>query len=112
MWFIRFFADENELVNWIYVLFSNFTMLGPVIVYWVSIVLILIGWAVDSFDLVDSDALLKWFTWIVLSFFASFYQVAWIDEVRTVYSGDRWTFEDEISDLQDSTEDTIQENNL
>lgn len=107
MWLIRFLVDDNETVNWLYVLTSNFTMLGPVLLYWISIIMIVVGWALDGFDYVDSDALIKWVAWVFLAFFGSFYQVAWINEVNKVYTGDNWTFSEEIEDLQNSTEDTI-----
>lgn len=94
MWFIRFFIKDNDLVNWFYVLFSNISMLGPVLLYWVSTALIIVGYAVDTFEYFDLDALLKLVAWIVISFVASYYQEAWIDEIQDLYSGDRFTFQE------------------
>lgn len=109
-WLIRFLVDDNDNVNWLYVLFSNLTMVGPILAYWISVVLIPIGWVVDGLDLVTASTVLKWTAWVFTAFVVSFYQVAWIDEVRAVYSGDRGTFGDMIDDLDDSVEDTVQEN--
>jgi hypothetical protein len=110
-WLGRFFVGEdNEDLNWLFVTSSNFTMLGPILLYWVSIVLIPIGWAVDGFDLVSTSSIIEWVAWIFVAIIASFYQVAWIDDIRTLYSGDNWTGEGELDDLEGEVEETRVEN--
>lgn len=73
-------GEDNETINWLFVLTSNFSMLGPILLYWVSIVLIPVGWIADS-NFFDISSLLKWISWIFVAIVASFYQVAWIDDI-------------------------------
>lgn len=80
------------MVNWLYVLSSNVTMLGPILLYWVSILLIFVGWAVDWFKFLDVMGVIRLAMWIVFSFFMSYFQIAWIDEIQALYEGDRYTF--------------------
>lgn len=72
--------------------------------------LIPIGWAVDGFDLVSTSSIIEWVAWIFVAIIASFYQVAWIDDIRTLYSGDNWTGEGELDDLEGEVEETRVEN--
>ncbi len=113
MWIIRLFVPNNETVNWLYVLTSNLTMLGPILLYWVSIIMIVVGWIADQS--VTFEAVLKWLAWIVLAFIASFYQIEWIGDIRDLYSGDLFTgtkelekIDTEISDTVESTVDTVE----
>ena len=87
LWIIRLFVSDNENINWLFVLLSNVTLIGPILGYWLAVILVPIGWASDS-DYYSTEALIRWLCWIVVAFFASFYQVAWIDDVRAVYTGD------------------------
>ena len=87
LWIIRLFVRDNDNVNWLFVLLSNITLLGPVLGYWLAAILVPIGWATNT-DYYSTNALIRWLCWIVVAFFASFYQVAWIDDVRAVYTGD------------------------
>ena len=48
LWIVRLFVKDNDNVNWLFVLFSNITLLGPILGYWVAVILIPIGWATDS----------------------------------------------------------------
>ena len=95
-WFIRFFVKDNDVVNWLYVLFSNISMLGPVLIYWLSSLLILVGYAVDGFEFFGFNELWKWAFQVVVFFVASYYQEAWIDEIQDLYSGDNFTFEEQL----------------
>jgi hypothetical protein len=98
--------SDNETVNWLYVLFSNISMLGPALLYWLSWVLIPVGWLANT-DLMDTDAILRWLAWAVLAFIASFFQEAWIDEIQDLYNGDGFTFQDTLDDINDATETTV-----
>jgi hypothetical protein len=71
IWVIRFIEETNPTINWLFVLFSNVSMLGPIFGYWLSILIIPIGWAAEgSFTW---EALTRLFCWIIVSFFASFF---------------------------------------
>ena len=109
-WILRnFVVDDNEDVDWLFVLSSNLTMLGPVIIYWVSIVLIPVGWVLDGFDTINTDQFVRYAAWVILAFVSSVYQIAWIDNVRAVYNGDQFTFEEQLGDIEDSVEDNASE---
>ena len=73
LWFVRLFIKENETVNWLFVLFSNVSMMGPYLLYWVSILLIFVGYAIDLFALLDPIGIVKFVIWIMLSFAASYF---------------------------------------
>lgn len=88
MWIIRFFVPDDENVNWLYVMFSNFTLLGPILLYWLASIFIIIGWIDLKFSGLGADQYIRFALWILLSFAASWYQLAWIDEIRGLYSGD------------------------
>ena len=70
-WIPRFFVNDNDTLNWLFVIFSNFTMTGPILGYWLSIILVPIGWISNS--IVSPLEIFRWFLWIVVIFFASFY---------------------------------------
>ena len=82
-------------------------MLGPILLYWLSIILIVIGWIDAGFSGLTGETYLRFALWILMSFVASWYQLAWIDEIRDLYSGDNWTGSDEMEDLQDSIETSV-----
>ena len=73
LWLLRIILNDNETVNWLFVLFSNLTMIGPILGYWVSLILIVVGWAVDSFSLVDMAAVINFIIWLFTAFVASWY---------------------------------------
>lgn len=112
MWIIRFFLPDNENVNWLYVMFSNFTLLGPILLYWLASILIVIGWIDASFDYNTTETYIRFALWILLSFVASWYQLAWIDSIRDLYSGDNWTGSEELDDIQDSIETSVDDGRL
>lgn len=68
---------------------ANLSLFGPLGLYWLAVVLAAIGW-VSSFT---TKKLFKWFLMITVAWFASIYQVAWIDDVRLVYNGSKFTGE-------------------
>ena len=93
LWIVRFFIKDNDLINWLFVLFSNISMLGPVLLYWVSTILIIVGYAVDGFEDFGTYGP-RLAAWILVTFIASYYQEAWIDEIQDLYKGDNFTFEE------------------
>jgi hypothetical protein len=104
-WLIRFFVQDNEMVNWLFVLTGNLTMLGPIFGYWLSALLILVGWIVSAGDGVGVGGVISFTFYLMLAFILSFYQVAWIDTVRGVYSGDMNTLTDNINSIDTSIDD-------
>jgi len=105
LWILRFFLEDNETVNWLFVMTSNFTMLGPILLYWLATIMIMVGWVTDNDIMFTGRWVGKFFLWVLLTFVASFYQISWIDSIRDLYSGDSWVFE-EVESIQDSVEDT------
>lgn len=108
LWGLRFLLEDNSTVNWLFVMFSNLSMLGPVLLYWLAAVLIPAGWILDSFGTTFNwKTLLKWMGYLAMSVVTSYYQEAWIENIRDLYLGDGWTFEEELGDLNETVEDTI-----
>jgi len=71
---------------------SNFTMLGPILLYWVATIMIMVGW-ISNHDVMFTNSWIgKFIMWVLMTFISSFYQISWIDEIRNLYSGDSWTF--------------------
>ena len=100
-WVVKLIVKDNENVDWAFVLFSNLTMLGPLGVYWVSLILILLGWVLTGFKgfgLKTIAYLLEYFFTVVI---VSTVQWAWIEDIRSIYGGDRNTGEDKIEDWHD-----------
>ena len=94
-WFPSFFfwicaliaQNKNDTLNYLYVLFSNLTMLGPSGLYWASILFIIVGWACDKFAYVGTyDAVFFGF-YVVITQIAGLMQVTWIKQVQKVYQG-------------------------
>ncbi len=106
MWIVRFFIPDNTDVEWLYVLFSNFTMLGPIALYWLSSILIVIGWIDVKFASLGPGTYIRFALWVFMSFAASWYQLDWIDVIRSLYSGSNWTGTKQFEDVQ-SQVDTI-----
>lgn len=84
---------------------SNFTMLGPILLYWLATIMIMVGWVTDHDIMFTGRWVGKFFLWVLLTFISSFYQISWIDSIRDLYSGDSWVFE-EVESIQNSVEDT------
>ena len=73
-------------------------MLGPIIVYWVELALILVGWIFSGFK--DTlRVLLLFIELFVIYIFASIWQWRWIDGVREIYNGDQNTVENTVDNL-------------
>ena len=70
-WIPRFFVNGNDTLNWLFVIFSNFTMTGPILGYWLSIILVPIGWISNS--LATPFDIIRWLLWFVVVCIASFY---------------------------------------
>lgn len=82
-----FFWPDVETVNWLTVLFANIALLGPLGLYWFGVIMIPIGF-ITGFSV---SALIKWLFIAVVSWAASVFQVAWIDNVRAIYTGSMFT---------------------
>ena len=72
-WFIRLFVADNETVNWLFVLTGNLTMLGPIFGYWLSALLILIGWVVSVGEGLSLTGIISYTFYVMLAFILSFY---------------------------------------
>ena len=97
-WLLRFIVDDNDNINWLYVLFSNLTMFGPLGFYWLSLLLIIAGWIIKVFDGFSAKQAFYLFEWFFTAVFASVLQWSWIDAVRAEYTGDNKTAGDKVDD--------------
>ena len=76
-WLIHIIVPKNVQITYLFVLFSNLTLLGPIIMYWLILVLVLVAFAVNG----GANAL-----WTIICFFellftylvVSIFQFAWI----------------------------------
>ena len=86
-WSVRTFV-QNDMIDYLYVLFSNLTLLGPIAGYWVTIFMVLIGWAIQKFQITLTEGLALLF-WVPISQVVGYMQMIWILKVRFAYSGPR-----------------------
>ncbi len=89
-WILHMIFRKSETIAYYFVTFSNLTMLGPIIVYWATLALVLLSWILSGFASV-LKSLLYFFELLILYIFASYFQWQWIDEVRAIYTGDKNT---------------------
>ena len=104
-WLLNLLVKDNETLLWLQVLFSNLTMFGPLGIYWLSLITILLGWVIDLFDLIGAKDIAKLVAWFFTAIVASFFQFKWIGEVRAIYPGDKSTFEDTVDNWHDTWTD-------
>jgi hypothetical protein len=91
-WFLeKFVMKENENVHWAMVFFSNLTLMGPIMIYWITAALIAIGWVVGLFTAFSLWGTAKMIIWFALIIAASTLQWQWIDIIRASYTGDKGT---------------------
>ena len=87
---IMVMLPEQENILRFYVTMSNVSMLGPLGLYWITLLMIMIGWGIglanDGFSLRGFLYLVLWFVTCVAG---SVLQWAWIDDVRALYDGDK-----------------------
>ena len=102
-WICRLIANyKNDTLNYLFVLFSNWTMLGPVGFYWASILLVIVGWACDKFVVSTYNGVFFGF-FVIVSQIAGLMQVTWIHQVQQAYQGDKNATSDTVNKWEQNT---------
>ena len=89
-WILHLIFKSSDTITYLFVTFSNLTLLGPIIMYWVTLALVLLSWIFSGFSS-TLTMLLLFLELAIVYLFASYFQWQWIDEVRAIYTGDKNT---------------------
>ena len=89
-WILHLIFKSSDTITYLFVTFANLTLLGPIIMYWVTLALALLSWIFSGFSNV-LISLLLFLELAIVYIFASYFQWQWIDEVRAIYTGDKNT---------------------
>jgi len=82
---------ENETFSYYFVTFSNLTMLGPIMIWWVTLALAMIGWIIGGLNNAIW-AIIYFLEILIVYVVGSYFMWAFIPGVRALYTGDKDTF--------------------